>query len=254
MSGLRDDRDAVLDVSRSLTDLAARLLPVEAVAESWLEDADYHDLRRSLEGARAAMEEAAAEARSVARRVKGRPRRRSDWWDSGTELAQLREERGLTQWALASRSGVSRATIQRLEAGLREPRAGTREKLAAALDVEPEWIWTDWRGLYDEDRVGVTVTSGLWNEMTPHIERAASKYASKYGLGTDFIEDLVSAGEEGFLKACESFDPGFGTDLRWWMRFKAVHAVHDEARHLHRKNRPSPSVDYLEEQGFELGY
>ncbi len=254
----RDERDAARNVARSLTGLAARLAPVEAEAESWLDGADYRELRRSLENARAAVEEAASEARrAVMRGKKDQRRDQLNWWEPGYELRLLRKEHGLTQWGLARVSGISRPTIQRIETGLQKPRTSTLEKLARVLDVEPEWIWRDRRRLDDDGEyrvVGVTVTSKLWNEMTPHIEGAARKYARKYGLGTVFMEELVGAGEEGFIKGCQSFDPGHGTDLRWWLRFKAVHGVHDEARRLHNKNRPGPSVDYLEEEGFELGY
>jgi DNA-binding XRE family transcriptional regulator len=216
---------------------------------------EYRELRQRLEEAHTAIVEAATVARRAAMRARKRPRRRPDAWEPGYELMRLRKECGLSQWNLANLSGVSRPTIQRLEVGLREPRSDTREKLARALDVEPEWIWMDWTWPYDDERrVGVPVTSKLWQEMTPHIQRAARKYASKYGLGTAFMEDLVGAGEEGFLKGCESFDPVRGTDLRWWLRFKAVYGIHDEARRIHSKNRPGPSVDYLEEKGFELGY
>lgn len=252
----RDDRDAAENVARGLTDLSARFAPLETEARGWLEGGDYREMRRLLEDAHAAVEEAAAEARRAAMRARERPRDR-DEWGPAYELVRLRKERGLTQWALARLSGVSRPTIQRLECELQEPRADTQSKLARALDVEPEWIWMDRSRLDDYGEygaVGVPVTSKLWNEMTPHIKGAARKYARKYNLGATFMEDLVGAGEEGFIKGCQSFNPGRGTDLRWWLRFKAVHGVHDEARRLHSKNRPGPSVDYLEEEGFELGY
>lgn len=238
-----------------LTELAARLGPVEAESESWLYDPEYQELRRRLEVAVAAVGEAAAEARLAALRSRGRPRRRPSPWDPGYELKQLREELGMTQWNLAAASGVSRAAIQRLEAGMGEPRVGTRMKLASALGVEPGWIWTtDWRDLDDEPRtIGIKPTSGLWEEMMTHIRRSASKYSRKYGLGTVSMDELVNAGVDGFLKACDSFDPAKG-ELHRWLRFKATHGVQDEARRLRRKNRPGPSVDYLEEQGFELGH
>lgn len=249
-----DDRDAASSVARALTALAARLGPVEAEAETWLDGPEYGELRRRLEDAVTAVAEAAGEARLAAMRSRGRPRRRPSSWDPGYELKRLREERGMTQWALAVASGVSRPTIQRLEAGSRSSRAGTREKLADALGVEKEWIWgwREWRD--DEDGpVGIVPSSELWKEMTPHIERAARRYARKYGLGTAFMGELVSAGEDGFLKACESYDPGLGK-LRWWLRYKATFGVLDEARRLHRnKKRMGPSVDYLEEQGLQLG-
>jgi len=51
-------------------------------------------------------------------------------------LKQLREARGLTQAALAKRTGVSRAYLARLEIGRHDPPLSTLEKLAKALRVK----------------------------------------------------------------------------------------------------------------------
>lgn len=242
-------------MARSLTDLAAQFDLLKSEANGWLEGDAYSELLRRVEEARVAARSAAEEARRCVIADEGHTRR-SELWESYSELRELRKERGLSQWDLAGLSGVSRPTIHRIEHRQQRPRASTLAKLAAVLDVEPEWIWADPYGR-DEERdrpIGVTVTSKLWSEMMPTIEKASRKYARQYGLGTTFMDDLIGAGEEGFLKACQSFDPGCGTDFRWWARLKAVYGVHDEARRIHNKNRPGPSVDYLEEEGFELGY
>jgi len=52
-------------------------------------------------------------------------------------LREIRESKYLSQRMLAERSGVSRPTIARLEAGGEEARYNTMHKLAAALGVEP---------------------------------------------------------------------------------------------------------------------
>jgi len=55
----------------------------------------------------------------------------------GREVRAWRQSRGLTQVALASRSGVGRVTIARLEAGaVQECRVGTLARLCAALGLE----------------------------------------------------------------------------------------------------------------------
>ena len=58
-------------------------------------------------------------------------------------LREVRERRFVTQEELAARTGMSRATISRLESGLQRPRISTVRKLAAALGVAPEDL-VDW--------------------------------------------------------------------------------------------------------------
>ena len=53
-------------------------------------------------------------------------------------LRQHRNRRGLTQIELSKISGVSRATIARLEAGTHEAYRSTAKKLAKALKVKPQ--------------------------------------------------------------------------------------------------------------------
>lgn len=49
----------------------------------------------------------------------------------------MREERGLTQEQVAHRSGVHATEVSRIEAGKRDPRVSTLERLAAAVDLPP---------------------------------------------------------------------------------------------------------------------
>ncbi len=59
-------------------------------------------------------------------------------------LKELREESGLTQGQLAEKSGVSRATIARIEANAEYvPREGTIDKLAEALGVFSVELFAD---------------------------------------------------------------------------------------------------------------
>jgi transcriptional regulator with XRE-family HTH domain len=57
----------------------------------------------------------------------------------------VRERLFVTQEELAERTGVSRATISRIESGQQRPRISTIRKLAAALGVSPETL-IDWNG------------------------------------------------------------------------------------------------------------
>jgi transcriptional regulator with XRE-family HTH domain len=53
-------------------------------------------------------------------------------------IAQLRDENGLSQEALATKAGINRVTLARLERGLHEPSLQTLERLARALNVTLE--------------------------------------------------------------------------------------------------------------------
>ena len=56
-----------------------------------------------------------------------------------TRVRELRMERGMTVNALAERSGVSRATIWKLEqSGVKNVSIGTLQRLAKALGVRTE--------------------------------------------------------------------------------------------------------------------
>jgi transcriptional regulator with XRE-family HTH domain len=55
----------------------------------------------------------------------------------GRNLRNAREERGLTQEEVARRSGVHATEVSRIEAGKRDPRVSTVERLAAAVELPP---------------------------------------------------------------------------------------------------------------------
>jgi transcriptional regulator with XRE-family HTH domain len=59
-------------------------------------------------------------------------------------LRELREQAGLTQGALAERSGLASGTIRQLESGRREPSFETAAKIAVGLGVS--------LAAFDEDR------------------------------------------------------------------------------------------------------
>jgi transcriptional regulator with XRE-family HTH domain len=55
----------------------------------------------------------------------------------GTNLREARELLGLTQEQVAERSGVHFTEVSRIEAGKRDPRISTVERLAKAVEVKP---------------------------------------------------------------------------------------------------------------------
>jgi transcriptional regulator with XRE-family HTH domain len=57
--------------------------------------------------------------------------------DLGRNLRRARERRDLTQEQVAERSGVHATEVSRIEAGKRDPKVSTLERLAAAVEVAP---------------------------------------------------------------------------------------------------------------------
>jgi transcriptional regulator with XRE-family HTH domain len=55
----------------------------------------------------------------------------------GKNLRAARKRLGLTQEEVAERSGIQAGEVSRIEAGKRDPRVSTLEKLAAAVEVPP---------------------------------------------------------------------------------------------------------------------
>jgi ribosome-binding protein aMBF1 (putative translation factor) len=55
------------------------------------------------------------------------------------ELAERRQEAGLSQTEIAARMGTSQSAVARLEAGAADVRASTLERYAAALGTELTW-------------------------------------------------------------------------------------------------------------------
>jgi len=54
----------------------------------------------------------------------------------GQRLKRLREARGLSQYAMADKAGISRQYVRKLEAGLSDPTFGMLQRLAKALKVQ----------------------------------------------------------------------------------------------------------------------
>ncbi|HEX5927796.1 MAG TPA: helix-turn-helix transcriptional regulator [Solirubrobacterales bacterium] len=57
--------------------------------------------------------------------------------DLGSNLREARKRLGLTQEQVAERSGVHSTEVSRIEAGKRDPRVSTLQRLARAVEVQP---------------------------------------------------------------------------------------------------------------------
>ena len=60
----------------------------------------------------------------------------------GQYLAQLREEKSISQRKLAEMAGLINSTVSRIEANSAKPDPATLEKLAVALDVDKSLLLT----------------------------------------------------------------------------------------------------------------
>ncbi len=65
-------------------------------------------------------------------------------------LRIVRKFRGLTQWQLADRVGLSQTTISLYEQGMRNPDDTTTASLAAVLSFPPAYLMLKWSDIYFE--------------------------------------------------------------------------------------------------------
>lgn len=56
----------------------------------------------------------------------------------GQKIRRLREEKGLTQAALAKGAGLAQSFVSSIESGQKSPTVRSLQKLASALDVSPD--------------------------------------------------------------------------------------------------------------------
>lgn len=148
------------------------------------------------------------------------------------DLKKLREDCGLTQEELASRSGVSRPAIHRIENGQQAPRRGTVKKLAQALGMAPWEVAPDLFTRPGEQPPGLKLTSELHRKFEPYIATLARKIARNAGD----VEDLEAAGREGLFEACRKFKEGEGMDFEPWAKNYVRNRILDEARRHYEKN------------------
>ncbi|MFR9772428.1 helix-turn-helix domain-containing protein [Nocardia sp. SC052] len=102
----------------------------------------------------------------------------------GELLKMLREERGLTHYALQERSGIDRSNLRRIESGiLAHVKPATLDKLADALDVDVEDFYeAHWE------------TTGQPLPSIPTYFRTKHRYLTDGDIAK--IEDFVQRTEE----------------------------------------------------------
>lgn len=58
----------------------------------------------------------------------------------GDRIRKARENKGLSQWELATRAGIRPETVSHLECNRRQAALGSLWKLAPVLGVKMEWL------------------------------------------------------------------------------------------------------------------
>lgn len=121
-------------------------------------------------------------------------------------LAELREERGLTQEAVASLMGTTQPVVARLEAGGRDPRLSTIERYAAALDIE---LVT--RSATSSRRTSV---GGLASRIRARLERGDESATATFREVVQFVDDAVGL-DAGAIDLAIRSEPVSTGDRRW---------------------------------------
>lgn len=123
-----------------------------------------------------------------------------------SRLSELREERGLTQQAVASLMGTSQPVVARLEAGGRDPRLSTVERYAAALDVDL---------VVQRSNEGVHPSIGrVADRIRARLERDDESATETFREIVQFVDD-ASRLSSGALAAAVGQVPVSTGDRRW---------------------------------------
>jgi transcriptional regulator with XRE-family HTH domain len=101
----------------------------------------------------------------------------------GKRIRDIREERNLTQKALAERAHLAPATLNRVEKGCKGLSLESLERIAAALDVHPAELLRD--GSIGEDDPRVLVEGLLARRARDPVERERRLKAALLALFED---------------------------------------------------------------------
>lgn len=95
--------------------------------------------------------------------------------DIGKRIAQVREEKGLTQSALAREMGVSQSAVSQIEAGERNPSYEMLRHIAAALHVSvPHLVGASVEKLSAEEETHFRQYRGLSAEAREELREFAT--------------------------------------------------------------------------------
>jgi transcriptional regulator with XRE-family HTH domain len=129
---------------------------------------------------------------------------------SGTTLAHLREQKGMTQSMLAAQIKIPRAVLSDIETGQKRPSARMLQRILEALDVDREFVsthpWEDKQGVVEDRPVPDMVTASDFaiqfapefspTEVKSILTALANYYRACGGLGFELQLQL----EEAFVK------------------------------------------------------
>ena len=110
----------------------------------------------------------------------------------GQYLAQLREEKKMSQRKLAETAGLINSTISRIEADSVRPDPATIEKIADALQVDKTLLFVKcgYNDAIPEDFVIIARKAGeLTEEQRKHVYKVFNETIDKFLMNTDDDEE-----------------------------------------------------------------
>ncbi|MBO4325868.1 MAG: helix-turn-helix domain-containing protein [Clostridia bacterium] len=135
--------------------------------------------------------------------------------ETGSRIAELRKERGLTQQELAQKLFVSRELVCKWESGERKPDYRTVEKIAEALGVDPGRIESEDDAIMEElegcvpaeggpsDRAAAAAMLNNFLRTLPDGEcdifvrryrfhETTAEIGARYGIGDNYVRSVLA--------------------------------------------------------------
>lgn len=102
--------------------------------------------------------------------------------DIGKRIAEVREQAGLTQSALAREMGISQSAVSQIEAGERNPSYDMLRQIAKALDVSvPYLVGAEVETLTRQEETHFRQYRGLSDEARKELQEFAAYLKHKQG-------------------------------------------------------------------------
>jgi transcriptional regulator with XRE-family HTH domain len=118
----------------------------------------------------------------------------------GTTLKRIRKSKGLSQYALAKKAGISREYVRQLEEGQSDPTVGTLRRLAEALEVSLAALVESKEQL---EALASAVVAGAEGDLVLAMTGLVRELENRPGLILGSWEDLRSSGSEPRRRAAD---------------------------------------------------
>jgi transcriptional regulator with XRE-family HTH domain len=111
------------------------------------------------------------------------------------KIKEIRKQRGLTQPELAKKVGTSRSQITKLERGERQLTQHWMERIAAALECNPQDLLPGTPTLTEKEKAVLAV----YNKLTPEQQRAVMQVATALSEPAEEIDHEVYHPKSGTI-------------------------------------------------------